>query len=206
MIRSLTLLVLLMTTLAVDLLAVETGELPWGKIARYAVRSTYIFVGELTSKRGKAIRITNYSSVDKSKSWDTIIASGTFKVGEVLRGSPGEGEIRLYWYELSKGRTSSPTPDPGTLSPGDRGVWFVHEDYFIGPYVAYRAPPNQLDFVRVVLSEMETLGLVKTKKQASEDEGKWREFDTKMWKRLYPEDETPNWPSVPGSEDSSKVK
>ncbi len=205
MFRTLIAVVVLTTMLAVNLEAVEAGSSPWSKIASSATSSTCIFVGELITKTDDAFRITGRSALT-SRNWETMFASGTFKVEEVLRGSPGQGDFRACWHELPKGETQSPSPDPGRLSVGDRGVWFVHNDRFIGRYIAYREPPESLALVRLVLSEMDSLGLLGSPQQASEDEAKWREFQRRLWSTFYSEDGRQIRPLVPSEGDSSKVE
>ncbi len=205
MIRIVAAFMVLLTSLAVDLPAVESGQAPWTKIAGYATSSTCIFVGELITKTDGAFRITGRSTLT-SKDWQTMFATGTFKVEEVLRGSPGEGDLRACWHEVPKGESQSPSPDPGRLSVGDRGVWFVHDDRFIGRYIAYREPPERLALVGLVLSEMDSLGLLKSPQQASEDEAKWREFQRRLWSTFYSEDGRQIRSLVPSEGDSSKVK
>ena len=180
----------IITVFAIEVYAQRAAESDWAKIVRYAVESDHIFIGELTSEKDGILQITGYTENGRETN-TTFVKSGELKIEEVLFGSPHHETVRIRWYEMSDGHSSCKRPEPGALKIGDRAVWFVRNNYFIGPSVN-RVPIDQLELVRVVLSNMETVGLLKVVLYSPEYQARYLELMKKMGVPTPPETEQPN--------------
>jgi hypothetical protein len=172
------LILFVIAVFATEALAQRASESDWARIARYAVESDQIFVGELISDNGTTLRMTGYAENGR-KANTTIVKSGELKIEEVLFGSLHYKTVRINWYESSGSHSSCSRPEPGELKIGDRAVWFVRNNYFIGRSVN-RVPLDQLELVRLVLSNMETVGLMKMPLYSPEHQSRYLELMQKM--------------------------